>query len=311
MTKLGPGFRYRSLWSPDGKKVVFVDQAMRINLCDVATGAVTPDRQGAVHVRGRRSRASARAGRPTAAGSPTPATLENRQQRDLPLRHAGAASSTRSPRASTTTAARLRPGRASTCTSCPTALRAVLRRSRQHLDLRQHHPTRRRSPLRRDVASPLAPRNDVEEQEGREEGRGRRKEAKKKDEGRRSREGREEGREACQAEAGRDRSRRLRAARRRPPAEGRQLRATRRGGGQGAVPAAARARAPPTTEKSPIVLLRPRGARGEDGPCRRRRLRARGRTARSCWSRKKATTRSSRSSPTRRWKRSSRPPSSR
>ena len=41
VTKLGPGFRYRLFWSPDSSRVVFVDQAMNVNLCDVATGAVT------------------------------------------------------------------------------------------------------------------------------------------------------------------------------------------------------------------------------------------------------------------------------
>ncbi|BDU78345.1 S41 family peptidase [Mesoterricola sediminis] len=40
VTKLGPGFRYRPQWSPDGKKIVFADVAMRINLCDVETGKV-------------------------------------------------------------------------------------------------------------------------------------------------------------------------------------------------------------------------------------------------------------------------------
>jgi tricorn protease len=41
VTKLGPGFRYRIFWSPDSTKVVFADQAMNINLCDVATETVT------------------------------------------------------------------------------------------------------------------------------------------------------------------------------------------------------------------------------------------------------------------------------
>jgi tricorn protease len=41
VTALGPGFRYRPQWSPDSKKVAFIDQAMRISVCDVATGAVT------------------------------------------------------------------------------------------------------------------------------------------------------------------------------------------------------------------------------------------------------------------------------
>jgi tricorn protease len=34
LTKLGPGFRYRPQWSPDSKKIAFIDQAMRINLYD-------------------------------------------------------------------------------------------------------------------------------------------------------------------------------------------------------------------------------------------------------------------------------------
>ena len=41
VTKFGSGFRYRIFWSPDSTRVVFADQAMNINLCDVATGAVT------------------------------------------------------------------------------------------------------------------------------------------------------------------------------------------------------------------------------------------------------------------------------
>ena len=40
VTHLGPGFRYHISWSPDGKRVVFADQAMRINLCDLDTGKV-------------------------------------------------------------------------------------------------------------------------------------------------------------------------------------------------------------------------------------------------------------------------------
>ncbi len=35
LTKLGPGFRYRPYWSPDSKKIVFIDQAMRIQLHDL------------------------------------------------------------------------------------------------------------------------------------------------------------------------------------------------------------------------------------------------------------------------------------
>jgi len=35
LTKLGPGFRYRPYWSPDSKKIVFIDQAMRVQLHDL------------------------------------------------------------------------------------------------------------------------------------------------------------------------------------------------------------------------------------------------------------------------------------
>ncbi len=34
LTKLGPGYRYRPQWSPDSKQIGFIDQAMRINLFD-------------------------------------------------------------------------------------------------------------------------------------------------------------------------------------------------------------------------------------------------------------------------------------
>ena len=35
LTKFGPGFRYRPFWSPDSRKLVFIDQAMRIYLHDL------------------------------------------------------------------------------------------------------------------------------------------------------------------------------------------------------------------------------------------------------------------------------------
>ncbi len=34
LTKFGPGYRYRPKWSPDSKKIIFIDQAQRINLFD-------------------------------------------------------------------------------------------------------------------------------------------------------------------------------------------------------------------------------------------------------------------------------------
>jgi tricorn protease len=36
ITKLGPGYRFQPYWSPDSKKIVFIDSAMRIHLVDVA-----------------------------------------------------------------------------------------------------------------------------------------------------------------------------------------------------------------------------------------------------------------------------------
>jgi len=40
-TSLGPGFRYPPQWSPDSKKLAFIDQAMRIRIYDDAAGKVT------------------------------------------------------------------------------------------------------------------------------------------------------------------------------------------------------------------------------------------------------------------------------
>jgi len=41
VTNLGPGYRYTPYWSPDSKKLAFVDSSMGINLCDLASGKVT------------------------------------------------------------------------------------------------------------------------------------------------------------------------------------------------------------------------------------------------------------------------------
>ena len=41
LTSYGPGFRYRPHWSPDGKKLAFVDQAMAIRIFDVESGQTT------------------------------------------------------------------------------------------------------------------------------------------------------------------------------------------------------------------------------------------------------------------------------
>jgi tricorn protease len=41
VTSLGPGFRYAPQWAPDSKKVAFIDQTFRIRIYDDATGKVT------------------------------------------------------------------------------------------------------------------------------------------------------------------------------------------------------------------------------------------------------------------------------
>jgi tricorn protease len=41
VTSYGAGFRYRPFWSPDGRKIAFVDQAMMIRVVDVETGRTT------------------------------------------------------------------------------------------------------------------------------------------------------------------------------------------------------------------------------------------------------------------------------
>lgn len=40
VTHLGPGYRHQPIWSPDGRHVLFADQAMRIQLCDLSDGKV-------------------------------------------------------------------------------------------------------------------------------------------------------------------------------------------------------------------------------------------------------------------------------
>jgi tricorn protease len=41
LTKLGAGFRYPPQWSPDSTKIAFADQTMKIRIIDVASGALT------------------------------------------------------------------------------------------------------------------------------------------------------------------------------------------------------------------------------------------------------------------------------
>lgn len=46
LTSMGPGFRYTPYWSPDGKKLAFIDQAMVIHVYDMDTGAIADVDQG-------------------------------------------------------------------------------------------------------------------------------------------------------------------------------------------------------------------------------------------------------------------------
>lgn len=46
ITNLTSGFNYSIYWSPDSKKIVYVDQAMNINLVDVQTGSITKADKG-------------------------------------------------------------------------------------------------------------------------------------------------------------------------------------------------------------------------------------------------------------------------
>jgi tricorn protease len=41
LTELGPGYRYTPMWSPDSKKIVFIDNMQVIHLLDVASGVIT------------------------------------------------------------------------------------------------------------------------------------------------------------------------------------------------------------------------------------------------------------------------------
>ncbi len=41
LTAYGAGYRYNLSWSPDSKKLAFIDKAMKINIYDIATGATT------------------------------------------------------------------------------------------------------------------------------------------------------------------------------------------------------------------------------------------------------------------------------
>ena len=137
---------------------------------------------------------------------------------------------------------------------------------------------RRRGQGRQEVDS----EKDKDKAEGKRSREGRRAESREREAG--GREGQGRGRKGRKPKpvAGRHRPRRLRGARRRScrPRPGTTPSSTR-DQGQAALPP--RCRAPGGRRRQePGRLLRPRGARGEDGPRRRGRLRGRPPTARSC-----------------------------
>jgi tricorn protease len=41
LSNYGPGFRYNLFWSPDSKKLAFIDKAMKIYVYDIASGKTT------------------------------------------------------------------------------------------------------------------------------------------------------------------------------------------------------------------------------------------------------------------------------
>jgi tricorn protease len=50
VTSLGAGFRYAPQWSPDSKQVAFIDQAMKVHICDLAAGRVVDVDQSPVWI---------------------------------------------------------------------------------------------------------------------------------------------------------------------------------------------------------------------------------------------------------------------
>jgi tricorn protease len=244
-TSLGRGFRYAPQWAPDNKKLAFIDQAMRIHVYDDATGKVTdvdksPDwiaHDGLEAFRFQWSADSRWLAYARPAGTSNNAIfLFDTRAGKLQQATSGYLNDTQptfdpdgkylfyaSDRAfdpvygtfdNTWTYAN------------PTQLVAV--------------------PLRADVASPLAARNDAENAPDAE---------KQKD-----------GREARGAGRRRHRLRSLRAAIRRAPAEVWELRGSPRREGQAALPPLAARRH--ARREEPGGLLRSGGARGEDDPRR-------------------------------------------
>ena len=272
VTKLGPGFRYRLFWSPDSTKVVFADQAQDINVCDIATGLVTPMAKGLYMFEGELEGFTASwsadsrwvAFARDLASRSSAIFLYDTQEKTLHQVTSGFyndSSPAFDPEGKYlyyVSGRTFQPSYGSDATwiyANTDDLIAV--------------------PLRADVASPLAPRNDVEEGKKDE---GKKEEAKKAEDG-----GKKDGAKADKAEkkaekpaktgTGQDRPRGLRGAGGDPAAEGRPLRRPPGARGQAVLPQPAADRLGRGEE--PGRLLRPQGARGEDGRRRRGRVRDR------------------------------------
>ena len=271
VTSLGRGFRYPPHWAPDNKKLAFIDQAMRIRVYDDATGKVTdvdkspdwiahdgleafrfrwsPDSRWLAYARPAGTSNNAIFLFDTRAGKLQQATSGYLNDTQPTFDPEGKYLFYASDRAfdpvygtfdNTWTYAN------------PTQLVAV--------------------PLRKDVKSPLAARNDAEDPavdtDKKDEKKDDKKDDKKPDD------------KPAAPRRRRHRLRSLRAALRGAAAEVRHLRRSAGGERQADLPPLATRRHPRGEE--PGGLLRSRGARGEDDPRRCRRRSRRRSTARRC-----------------------------
>jgi tricorn protease len=56
VTTLGPGYRYQPFWSPDSKKIAFLDHAQVFQILEVENGRITPVDTGLTWLHGQRQR---------------------------------------------------------------------------------------------------------------------------------------------------------------------------------------------------------------------------------------------------------------
>ncbi len=288
LTTLGPGFRYMAHWSPDSKRLAFVDQAMKVRVLDIATRALADVDQSPLFLNhgaleGFLFRWSADSrwltwSRPVGSGNNAIFVYDTKEgaKHQLTSGYFNDAQPVFDPEgkylyffsdrnfepvySDFDNAGRTRTRRRSSPCRCAATCRLRWRRrTTQRLDERRG--TRKEG---------RRTRKEGRREEGRgEEGRGTGDEGRK--EGRREERRRREGRRRREAGAGIDRSGRLRGARGGAAAEGRQLRADFRDQGQGALSTHAADRI--GRQEGDARLLRSRGARGEDRARGRRRCR--------------------------------------